>query len=67
MTLSNNLEIVAGTVEMEANGCMATNPDPYLAKTVGASLYNGYGKGSDASVDNNKWAILNLNGKGNKL
>ena len=60
MTLSNNLEIVAGTVEMEANGCMATNPDPYLAKTVGASLYNGYGKGSDASVDNNTMGYFKL-------
>jgi hypothetical protein len=51
ITKSSNLEIVYGTVEHEESGNSATYDGSYLVYG-GASLYNGYGKGSDSTADN---------------
>lgn len=47
VTKSENFEIVAGTVEMDSMGNLAIMSD-----NGGASLWNGYGKGSDKAASN---------------
>ena len=60
ITLSSNLEIVYGTVEHEQTGNTAQMDSNYQMPYGGASLYNGYGKGSDANASNNTLGYFKL-------